>query len=408
MYVPEERQFCLEHATRRIEREMRQLRLQATVDVQGQGPCIARTALHDAGGSLLTVGWGKGEPDTARTGSLYEAMEHLLSARHLLTGAQVHPVDAVLEALARETPGEMPLTLLADQVEETIACRRYTSLCGRAAFDYPLVLSAPDYLHAPLPADTFDHAGLSRYASNSGTAIGACPAEALLHALNECIERDALSLFLLTHFFHGCEEPLQRVDPQCMPAHMTDLYHRASAAVDAPIALLDISAHGPVSTCLAVALHGYPYPRPFGAGASLNPAHAARRALTELVQAERGAATADAPAQQAASAMFDDLAPWPRLHAALAMDIETLLRRRRVIATGLRERPGGELCGQIRTIAAALDDQGLHPGYALLRHSFSGSSLVNVVVPGMERFFLVTAGNVVLPGSRGQALRPMQ
>ncbi|MDV3469126.1 YcaO-like family protein [Stenotrophomonas sp. C3(2023)] len=408
MYAPEERQFSLDHATRRIEREMRQLRLGATVDVQGQGPCIARTLLHDAGGSLLTVGWGKGEREAARTGSLYEAMEHLLSARHLLTGAEVHPVEAVLAGLAGGGPGDMPLTLLADQIEETIACRRYTSLCGREAFDYPLVLSAPDYLHATLPAETFDHAGLRRYASNSGTAIGACPAEALLHALNECIERDALSLFLLTHFFHECDAPLYRVDPQCMPAHLTDLYDRACAAVDAPIALLDITADGPVSTCFAVALHSYPYPRPYGAGASLNPAHAARRALTELVQAEHGAAAADEAAQQAASAMFDDLAAWPRLRAALAMDIETLLRRRRIIATGLRERPGGELCGQIRTIAAALDDQGLHPGYALLRQSFSGSSLVNVVVPGMERFFLVTAGNVVLPGSRGQALRPMQ
>lgn len=381
--------------------------LRPRITLMGEGPCAAWTALHDAGGGFVTGGWGKGERDAARVGALYEALEHHFTARHACGDARVQPVEALIAGMTPEALDSLPGAILADQLEETIACRPYACIGGGSGFDYPLALVAPDYVDAPLPGDSFDYTGLRRYASNSGTAIGASVEEATLHALNECIERDAISMFLLTHFFHDLAAPLQVASPETLPDDVADLYRRVSSSLDAGITLLDISNGIGSTTCLAVAHLLYPHSRPYGAGASLNPAHAARRALSELLQSHMGLSCEAEELRAARSTAPDLLAglqPWPRLQACLAMDIEQRLETRRIVPATIEDIPAGDVSAQVQRIARTLQAHGLQAGFKVVHQTPVGTALVNVVVPDFERFYLVTIGNVVVPGRRGKAL----
>lgn len=404
--IPEERNYSLPDAAQRIRAAFDSLDIRPVTSFTGQSPCAALTVLHDADGALLTGGWGKGAREAAAVGSLYEAMEHLLMDRHAAHAAEVRPVEDLIALLGPDLTGYLPGALLFDQIEETIATRRYTGLAGAADFHYPVALSAPTYADAPVAADTFDYAPLRRYASNSGTAIGGNLEEALLHALNECAERDAISLFLLTHFFHAGNDALRVASPAGLPADVADLHRQVSQCVEADICLLDISSTPGITSCLAVAHRLYDHARPYGAGASLNPAHAARRALHELLQSHLALASDAAPACAGRAASVhpvQSLQQWPRLQPSARMDIEDRLASQPIVAVPLEDRPAGPVDAQIQQLAQALKADGLVAGYNVV-HSFdNGITLVNAVVPRFERFHLVTLGHVVVPGRRGGA-----
>lgn len=407
MSIPEERQFSLAEAESRVMADLLELNLTQQTYVMGAGPCAVWTELYDVAGTFKTGGWGKGDLQAARVGALYESLEHLTTHHDASSGAVARPVTDVLASLPENEASALPGLLLADQRESAIACRSYRDLAGGAAFDYPVALSSPDYPDAPLPSDTFGYNALRRYSSNSGTAIGASLEEATLHALNESIERDAISLFLLTHFFHAGDAPLHVLGVDGLPDDVAALHRKAAVLLDADICLLDISTGFGVTTCIALAHREDPVPRPFGAGASLNPAHAARRAITELLQCCLGQECSSAAIQPPAGSAADPslaLTPWPRLLASLTLDIEARLFSQQVVSSRIEERPQGTIAEQIASIVDQLSRHSLRAGINVLRTTSIGTTVVNVVVPGLERFYLVSTGNVVAPGARGCAL----
>lgn len=405
--LPEEREYSLDEAEQRINADLAALELTPHCTMMGSGPYCAWVELCDAQGVQVHVGWGKGDEQAARVGALYEALEHLLAERHAADNADVMQVETLHAGLPAQEKTSLPAPLLADQIEETIACRRYEPLGAGTAFDYPLVLAEPTYVRSQLSADSFDYAGLERYACSSGTAIGGSVQEATLHALNECIERDAVSLFLLQHFFHDQQAPLRVIAPDGLPADVAAMYEAVSRRIGAPLCLLDVSAGFGATTCVALAHRAFPQARPFGAGTSLNPAHAARRALQELLQyylAQDG----DAPGMDPATEHMEDpvvqLGRWPRLAASARMDIETRLATCPIIRGWIEDRPCTDLAEQIASVSAALHAQGMRVGMNVVKRLPSGSAVVNVVVPMFERFFLVNVGKVIAPGTRGRAL----
>jgi len=404
MDVPEERELSLDAALSRSERDLRALGLTVDIERHGSGPHLTLAHLRDPGGNTLALGLGKGHALAAEVGARFEALEHLLSSRYAHAAPVLRCVDELLAAQGAEAAGQVPFALLADQREETMACHRFSGMEGQG-FDYPIALSFPDYVAAPLPGDTFDYAGLKRYSCNSGLAIGSTLDEALLHALNECIERDALSLFLIRHFFYADPGAPRVVATEDSTPDIQTLHQQVCGIIQADVTLLDISTEFGVTCCVATddlvrrkAL--------FGAGASLDPALAARRALYELLQSHLGmleheGKTVKTDPPEHCSEL---LRAWPSLQRCLQFDVQTLLRTHPAERVGLRPRPLGSLREQIRCITQQLHEAGLTPGYRVVHSEPSGTVLVNVVVPGLERFFLVMLGNVVAPGQRGVAL----
>ncbi|NJP96545.1 YcaO-like family protein, partial [Nonomuraea sp. FMUSA5-5] len=132
-----------------------------------------------------------------------------------------------------------------------------------------------------------------------------------------------------------------------------------------------------------------------GTGTSLSPAHAAWRALTELVQTTLGE-------ELGGGSRGDQAAPaaHPALAACGRFELTEVLRRGRVVPLP----DGGPVAGapgaQLRAVCAMLAARGFRV-YARAVRAVPGCVVaVHVMVPGLERFMLITDGNLVVPGPR--------
>ncbi|NLU69586.1 YcaO-like family protein [Streptomyces sp. HNM0574] len=447
--------------------------------VPASRPGSWRCTLHRDGAPVpLGVGLGKGPEEAARVGAVFEALEHHLSAQlpapdqlllrtaHALlrTDDGRPPTDGPRTAdapEAAETPlaGDAALALLAEGPDAPLACLPYrpaaTTLGGPGATDaggpvraFPLFLSAPGYPgpeHAAARAelgDLYDYSAVSRYTSNSGWAAGTTPAEAAVHALNETIERDAVSLLLAGQFLADDPAPLRVVDPASLPPGLAALHADAESRIGRRVHLLDMTTDLGVPAFWAYATPPTPGrpPRTRGCGASLSPRYAAERALTELVQSH-SLSLDEAPAPEPDCVRTT---PYPALHRCYLADFASRLPSATLLdfaeagvpgpvftdpafaeaapsaavpaddpvlpapalrapGTGRRpvpRTPEAHLCTLLRRLAA----RGFR-AWAWERYVSEHLAVVHVVVPGLERFLLVLDGHVVLPGARGRAAR---
>ncbi|MDX3104146.1 YcaO-like family protein [Nonomuraea angiospora] len=373
----------------------------------------------------VACGMGKGRPDEARVGALFEAVEHYLTGPAGFDPAAVRSVSPAALATG-PLRGDACALLLAGTPGRRMACLRYRPLDGpplprrRGDALVPLFLSAPWYAEAgaaplrELAGDDCDYADLMRYSCNSGSAVGITAAEALLHALNEAVERDALSLLLVRAFLGGDGFRLRLIDPGTLPHGLARAYATAEELTGSPVHLLDITSDLGVPTMLAYTAPTDRRPHRRGGGTSLDPAYAAWRALTELVQSTlgeglrrsgvvRGDLTGRAARSGAARGDLAGLAAHPALHACGRFDLTGALREARVVPFPEAGAAAGAPGAQLRKVTATLAARG-HPAYhRMVRVLPCGITAVHVIVPDLERFMLVTDGNLVLPGRRGLA-----
>lgn len=396
-----ERELTLGQAEQRIQAELACLGLHPQPRQLGQRIVAVQVTAHCESG-LVARGSGKGYLRNAHVGACFETLEHHLSEQ--FTGEDIRCISSGYFANNPLFVDDTVLATITEQTNALVACRTYTDLFEHTSFHYPIALTTPNYCAAPVEQDSTDYHALKRYASNSGTAIGASYNEAVLHAVNECIERDAVSLFLLDHFYYQNHSALRRVTRPDPGDELSQLWLDAEAEIGAPIVLIDISSEFLARTFLAFSTEPGSHPRTFGSGCSINPRHGAWRALTELVQMHHAM---EQPEQQYNQINAQrHLSPFPRLLRCLQFDPYPLLMRCRQLPVVLpvpRTEPA--LAAQIECLAADLQRFGRTLGVTQLHQTPLGTTLVNVVIPGLERFFVVGSGNVVVPQARGRRLQ---
>ncbi|MEV0235607.1 YcaO-like family protein [Nonomuraea sp. NPDC050786] len=356
-------------------------------------------------GPPVASGMGKGRPEEARVGALFEAVEHYLTGPAGFDPAAVEPA-APAGIAAGPLRADACALLLAGLPGRRMACLRYRALDGRREALVPLFLSAPWYVETDavrlreLAGDDCDYAHLMRYSCNSGSATGVTTAEALLHALNEAIERDCLSLLLVRAFLTEDGFRPRLIDPQTLPYGLARAHATAEELTGSPVHLLDITSDIGVPTMLAYTAPTSSRPHRRGAGTSLSPAYAAWRALAELVQTTLGERLPGGPARRDLAG----LAPYPALHACGRFDLTGHLREAHVLPFPQAAEPAAAPpSGQVRKVAAMLAARGHTAYHRKVRALPGGITAVHVIVPGLERFMLVIDGNLVLPGRRGLA-----
>jgi ribosomal protein S12 methylthiotransferase accessory factor len=349
-------------------------------------------------GTALAQGMGKGGRDEARVGAMFEAVEHYLTGPGLFDPSAVELTDAARLAagpLVREPYAD----LLTRMPGERLACHRYRPLAGGPWMPVPLFAWAPWYVEADggglreRAADACDYGELMRYSCNSGCAVGVTADEALLHATCEVIERDALSLLLVRAFLRGTLRP-GLIDPATLPAAVARAHAAAERITGAAVHLLDITSDLGVPTMLAYAAPAGGRPHRRGAGTSLSSTHAAWRALTELIQTTLG---------RARRGDLTGLAGHPALARCGRFDLTGHLRGARTVPftpAGRLPEPGA----QLRRLIATLTARGHRPYGRTVAGLRGGITAVHVIVPGLERFMLITDGNLVVPGPRGRAV----
>ncbi|MGY0065017.1 YcaO-like family protein [Streptomyces sp. LZ34] len=398
-----------------------ELGLDTRVKALREGSPGTWSCVLERGGSPVHQGFGlgKGDREAARVGAVFEALEHHLSSVVGLAGPAADTFvaraahDVASDAALR---GDGAVALLADLPDGPLACAPYQPL-GRpdaaAEVAVPVFLSMPDFIESDHEAarhaagDTYDYTAIGRYSSNNGWAAGTDVVEATVHAVNEAVERDAFSLLLVEQFLTRGRAPrLRVVDPASLPPDLRDLRDTAETAVGRPVHLIDMTSDLGIPTYLVFVEPAPGEPaRVRGCGASLSPLYAAHRALSEVIQVDLSLALARTNPSYARllPPRRDWTGPYPALHACYLGDLGPALSGAIRVPFGDRPAPPTPR-EHLDALLAALTGHGLN----VMRwtpYATENLAVVNVLVPGLERFLLVTDGQLVLPGPRGREAR---
>jgi ribosomal protein S12 methylthiotransferase accessory factor len=395
-----EREFSIEDGARRAISTMDELGLTPQLDCYGGDPTVWRCVLFGGGRAVPSgLGYGKGRVAGARVGALYEALEHHLTQQHGFAPAKLQ-LRTCAEVAQSALSSEAYAGILAEQPDSLIACRLYHQLGGTDTLAVPLFLSNVEWVEdraAPLRAqlgDTTDYRPLARYSSNSGSAIGGSLTEALVHAINEAIERDAFSLFLARTFLAATPAPPAFLALDTLPAELRELHRRVQTRMGRQVWLVDITTDLGVPTTLAYA----PGPRGHyvrGCGTSLSRHYSIERALTELLECHL---TDDRLGDRLAGIQL--LGAYPALQACAAFDLHAptaSTSRVPYIDTPAPPSPDQHL----QTLLETLANRGFTAYLSQVYASANEITAVHVHVPGLEHFHLIADGpSAVLPGRR--------
>ena len=240
-------------------------------------------------GDLLDVGYGKGSPDASRVGALYEALEHhFYRFPNLDVGVVTYCRGS--ELLAGQEATGYPQRLFETLGDGPVPCITYSLLSGGRKERFPLALMNPPYLDDILvdsSVNAFDQADyryLGKYSSNNGVAAGSGVEETLLHGLLEAVERDTISGFLYQLFVRRDARGAAVFSTNEAEQLLGEDFYEAARLAGLRPSLVMLPNRFEIPTVCAVFWDDDGDVRMRGFGCSLSLEHAARRALSELIQ----------------------------------------------------------------------------------------------------------------------------
>jgi ribosomal protein S12 methylthiotransferase accessory factor len=367
-------------------------------------------------------GTGKGIGDQSCAGAVFEAFEHAGArgglprqvkggGRHVLPPAPFGPYD-FLYAYARDARRSLPQPTVPFRALHGL----YPTRSGRTVH-YPR--GAVDFGHHEDGDGDDALAVLERYATTNGYAAGATPDDALVHAVNELVERDALSEYLLTSVLGPL--PRRRIHGGA-PAVLQQALDTVESALSAEVSVVDITAH----TGSVVMAHVVPPGSPtalVGMGCSHHPALAYERAVTELHQEWRAFAAGLTFADEGGLGL-GNLDPHPLLrraatipppHCTASRSYDSFVRgdargdAREDFVPGARGGPpvpGTKSRAPVHLLGA-LARSGFEVFWRPVWHHVRdpaggdrGVHVVQAIAPGLEQFYAILLGRPLVPVGR--------
>ncbi len=344
---------------------------------------VATCTLTNAVGDRVSAGAGKGQ--CCALGALAESIEHYLSE----SGKYIETQQTLSDELLSRT--EFNDDWIINSIPSS--CTLHT--CELQALDDDARLPVPAILLSPGEPLTFqtssntDLAFLAKYATNSGTALGCSENEAVLHALNEAIERHALSVYYLS--VCGLAPPLNLKKPSSSFLHETFSSHLSLLRHSEKLRIyLTCDFYG---TYFCIAINEQTTIDSLaviGSGCSVLPDVALYRAVSEQMQCELLHNDEEKEADTLAAKL---LSTSSRLQTLINPVLPTAVKSFHPPRTALSLR------NQIQQTLLNLKKNGRS---AFLRTLFNEPGLacaVQIYIPGLERFHLIRSGNPVAPQS---------
>lgn len=395
--IPLERAVSLTEAEQRIDQSLTALGLTCTLVRHGAPMSSTVATLHGADEQPgEREGCGKGHPDEARVGAKFEAYEHFHAVRALRDATLM---TCFADVIAQQTLVDvLPARMLSAQRASLIGVIRFDAPGNDAApLHYPTFLIDHTYASSPLPGDDVDYHAVRRYACGTGLAAGVGATEALVHALGEVIERHAVGTWIAQTYYRkrpGCE---RTIDPATLPATLAHLLEQASNELEAPIVLSharsDIDCPVVIARCRDRQIAGL---HVAGSGASLYPAHAAARAIKELVQQYK-VAEGERQAMQHWNACVRRFQRWPRLQPCLILPPGGADQEQVAFSALGGEQQPLDLDAHLRALRQRCRSAQRPVWTRVLREDAGGVALACACMPRMERFAIAALGGVVVP-----------
>lgn len=407
-----EREVPLALARAAAEAAAKKLKLTPVLEERSRRPWVHSCMMRSPSGRLYS-GLGKGDEDESSVGAIYEALEHVFSCPD-----QIHAEDISVKSfheLNRELRQSHPVRLIMEaQSDQRIACAQYLSLdrTNTKYQHFPLFLSTPHYvwseyleLRAKL-GDRFPYSSVEKYATNSGCASGYSLEEALVHAINELIERDAKSFFLLDTFI--LHQPrCTIVSKSSLPRDLQQLVGSVETLLSARLVLLSLPNEFDIPCFLAFSKRKGQEIPVTGSGCSLSVRHAISRALTELAQDSVGYPISKEKLRSGRTSQLRRLSQFsefPNLKKASTLDLSDTLDS---LPNYVFPRSSKPWPGSPREHLEDLKDVVLSKGFHIWFREYPlanavGIGMVHVMIPGLENFQTLIGGSLVSPGERAQ------
>ena len=387
-----------------FEDEITKLGLNYKILSIGNKPQTVRCWLHRSDNTVADMGNGKGIGLQSEISAKYEALEHYLSTQKSELKQQcisfsLEEIDGKLSEINRKVlPSYFLKTCNKMKKTPWVSFQGYSG----TSIILPYFMADPNYINNPFPYDDFDYSSLSDLPTNNGTAIGTTFEEAMIHAINELIERDSISCFLLSTFCRKKPKKMKIINKNSLPLHLNEIIAKIESDYDEELLIIDIATNLQFPTFLVTFTRQAHSIQPMGFGTSLNSAYAVERAILEALQSLH---LFDEDLRKEDDKILNKFIFWPKLQKCAQCDLLPLIK---ACHYDIHEFQASfipkNLCELLDEIIRKLEHRNLHVFFGMHYQSENGVSCVKVIIPGIEQFHRVRLGNFTIPGERGMAI----
>ena len=381
-----EREFPASISEQKIRDAIFSLSLVPSVKYIDSSKSVATCTLSDGSGSKVAEGAGKGQ--YCQLGALAESIEHYALEHYSSHGLVTRRINEVRGQASIKLDGI--LANLPDS-DAPIDCVELKDISNGSLTTVPAVMQLPDRSLVEKNTSRTETAYLSRYSTNSGIAFGCSKNEAILHGLNEVLERHMLSKILMSLCGQHDSILLRSVDPTVM----NEVFPEGSRFLALAISMKILITETVQGVYFAMAIPKQPDGRyivcPLGSGCSVDPRIAIERATTELHQTMALYDEDEKATDHSAFALKSySSALRPLINLEVLRNIELSCKR-------LEPPRRLSVHEQVEFILEKVAATGFRAFKGTLLNFENGCVVAQVYVPGLERFNLIRAGIPVVP-----------
>ncbi|MBP1905535.1 YcaO-like protein with predicted kinase domain [Paenibacillus turicensis] len=222
---------------------------------------------------------GKGVGKQALASALFEAIEHLLYLDNSIQSSEKAFINQIVNTNTKLLEFYPIYYLHKMQYEKELNVIKYENITKENNY-----LQYPSFLNCEVNEVDINLVGLKKYRTNSGCATGYSKEEAIIHGINEIVERDSLSTHLRNCFITKSIDTVNVVSPDSLNEKLKGIYYEVQNTLEEEIFLLDVTKYPEFPTYYAF-LKKLEFSLPFkGSGTSLFSEYAIERTLLELLQ----------------------------------------------------------------------------------------------------------------------------
>ncbi len=349
---------------------------------------VAHLELSDTNNNLVSAGSGKGKNYTI--GALAEAIEH-----YSLETAKESQVNMCnFKQVLAQAPFKKDsfMQSLSKYDNKTVATTTLKSNSTATTYQVPL-----SYLNPYFKNDRQDlslELILNRYCSNLGTSIGLTFNDSYLHGLNESIERHYTALFYQQLI--GIKQPISW---SIYSSRTNKLFNEKKSFIQSKfgkqLTVITKSIYGPyIALSILVSYKDHKYSiTPLGAGCSLLPQLALQRSIDELTQCLDLYSSEEEQEDTFALSVLQQYKGLKNLITISDTRIRQIATKKNML---LAASNSNSVTQQINLIERKLKFAGLTPLHRKLE-SLPGLDVLQVFIPGFDRFHLIRSGALVAP-----------
>lgn len=404
-----EREFSLDVALNLGLKEIAKFPYQFELTTIGSVDAASVCRLKSSENEVVIEACGKGGWQSSQVGAIYEVIQEFFAINidnsFLSSDAKIGYESSKLIANQESLQNDLVFNILKTVPDQKIPCRTYKNIGNNKKITVPLFLSNVTILDEKASI-------LAKYSSDNGHAAGLSTNEALLHAINECIERDSLGILLYNCFFLDNKNSLPIVNKNSLPEELLIHIKNVESDIGSEIVLVDMTSDIGVTSILCLSVNEYLSAPLYGMGASLYSQYAIDRAVSELMQRywlkKNMASEEKIKSTSLIDMRYQALAMHPKHLRCAKLDIRQHLNDNKIIVKdfsnlySLQEKKSLE--NQINYLQDKLKKRDLEVFYCQLKQSEdTGVTVVHTIIPGLEYFWAAAYGQVVAPYKRIRA-----